>query len=127
MNNTKTIVYGYFPAVVYAALIVTLSSIPRLTAPDIGFRPSDKLLHFMEYFIFGILWMRVFKLSVKSGRIPIYLILIIYSVIFAGLDEFHQKFVPMRKMDFWDFVADITGILAAAGIFYLWKKWKTRH
>jgi VanZ family protein len=105
-------------AIGYAALIVILSSMPKLTPPDVGFGQIDKLLHMAEYFVFGILWMKAFSLFGFLRRNRIVLILVLYGIVFAVLDEFHQNFVPSRNMDSWDLIADIGGLILSVIVYY---------
>jgi len=47
-------------------------------------------------------------------------------VLYAGTDEFHQRFVPSRQASGWDVLLDSTG--AAMGLLGLWalgcwRKW----
>lgn len=118
--------FRYVPAVVYSALIVALSNIPKLSPPEIGFYPGDKILHFVEYFVFALLWYRAFSYSLFKLRIPVFTVLIVYGGVFAALDEYHQNFIPMREMDIWDFTADLGGLLIAALVFHFWGKFKNK-
>ncbi|PJA29765.1 MAG: hypothetical protein CO189_01365 [candidate division Zixibacteria bacterium CG_4_9_14_3_um_filter_46_8] len=122
LKQDKKALLWYAPALLYAILVVCLSSIPQLTAPNIGFEPGDKVLHFIEYFIFAILWYKALTIALGGRKIPIYKVLLIYGVVFAALDETHQYFVPNRDMDFWDFLADFAGLLSWIGILAIWRK-----
>jgi VanZ family protein len=97
--------------------IIIVSSIPNIPTLKIHTSRSeirlDYLLHFCEY---GVLTFmahlsfagKEFKLSYKK------LMLIITSLIlFAILDELHQKLIPGRSYSIKDIVSNVTGILAA--------------
>ena len=46
------------PLILYAALILAVSSFSRLPTPDLGITYLDKLAHFAEYFLFMVLMYR---------------------------------------------------------------------
>lgn len=93
----------------YCGLIFILSSIPGIDLPEsiIGF---DKLLHLIAYAVLGFLTYQVF-INYKRGR-RTYIVLIvslIFSILYALSDEFHQSFVPGRNPDVFDALADGIG------------------
>lgn len=122
---------GFFkfqlPALIWAVLIFTLSSIPNLSPPDIGLKSSDLVAHFIEYSIFGYLLTRALYLqSNNSVRKYAILLGIILGFIYAVFDEFHQSFVPGRVASLSDLTADGLGVLMAQAFFlkqYRYKKW----
>ena len=99
------------PAIVYALAIFIGSSVPGSEIPPLGFSLSDKLIHFIEFGILGILLYRAFSRMSRP-----YLLTVITGALYAASDEFHQLFVPGRQCDFWDFAADVCGILLVGGI-----------
>ncbi|MBD3168088.1 MAG: teicoplanin resistance protein VanZ [candidate division Zixibacteria bacterium] len=119
-------IYIYLPAIAYSTLIIYVSSLPQIKTPPVGFDPGDKVLHMIAYFIFGILWYRAFSAAEVDRRYPIINVLVLYGFSFAALDELHQYFVPNREMDFWDFAADVTGIILAIVAFKLWADFRSK-
>lgn len=115
MNNRAKIILSYhLPAMLYAGLIVVLSSVPHLRSPILGIFSSDKLIHFAEYAIFAFLFYRSFAYSFsKSSRFNsgsmAALLTFALLLIFAIGDELHQMFVPGRSADIFDVIADILG------------------
>jgi VanZ family protein len=103
------------PAILYAGLIFFLSTRPNLPhLPGIG---SDKLAHFSEYAVFGILVVRAFyayrvppKRAVTVG--------ILICAVYGATDEVHQLFTPGRSSEVWDFVADALGSTAGGLLWY---------
>jgi VanZ family protein len=83
----------------------------------------DKLAHALE---FGLLSYLLFYSIIT----PFYylserkVVLLVYSVgfLFAILDEYHQSFVIGRYADYWDIVADSSGIILVQ-----WIILKRRH
>jgi len=94
------------PAVLWAALIFYLSSIPSLKSSfgiwDLYLR---KTAHFTEYFILVLLVMPNFTRDKLSGRLQAVSIALLYAV----SDEFHQSFVPGRTMSIYDMSIDWIG------------------
>ena len=81
-----------------------------MQTPDLGFSLEDKLAHFVEYFILGILIFR----SLSTGSLPIrrlLLLTLLYGTVFAAIDEAHQLFIPGRFATWTDFLADSLGII----------------
>lgn len=82
-----------------------------------------KLAHFSEYFILGVLaYLNVIEYSNKKE----YLYAILFSVLYAISDEFHQLFVESRNGSIKDVLIDslgvIIGVLICHMIFKRWKK-----
>ena len=105
------------PLCLYAGVIFYMSSLshplPRISIPHF-----DKVLHIIEYSIFGVLTARALKNSsrvVLSKNFIVFAILI--TVAYGASDEFHQIFVPSRTCDVFDLTADLIGGTIGA-IFY---------
>lgn len=112
----------FIPALLWAAIIFTVSSIPNLKTPDLDFKAGDKIAHFIEFFILGVfLAYALNRMNVK--RIRAFWISACLAGLYGIFDEIHQLLVPGRLMDGWDMLADIMGAFAASGIFIL-KFWR---
>jgi VanZ family protein len=109
------------PMLLYMLLIFCISSSSKISAPDFGFQPQDKLYHFLFYTIFGYLIGRAFYYQKKSPFLHInYFVLgIIFGAVYALSDEFHQNFVIGRVMSIGDFIADTLGVIAGIFIYKL--------
>jgi len=107
---------AWAPVAFYAGLIFYLSSRP---VPEIvpAFRFSDKILHLLEYGVFGFLTAHALRTSPKKAASPkMEFILGVAIVAIYGLsDEFHQSFLPFRDASLYDVIADIIG--GTLGIF----------
>lgn len=115
----------YVPLILWAATILTLTSIPTLKAPDLGFGAQDKLGHLGVYYIFGLLLFRaVGKGLILPCRSVIFSIL--FALFFAALDELHQLFIPGRSSDVFDFFADSIGIFLAQLSFLIFSKFANK-
>jgi VanZ family protein len=83
----------------------------------------DYVLHFVGYFVMGILAVRAFAggLAEPPRRLWVWCGLAV-SLVYALTDEWHQSFVPGRDASGTDFIADAAGVLAAwLGLCLLWR------
>lgn len=104
-----------------AKFIETVSS--RLSDEDIPTlaeyfeHPVRKLAHFMEYGILGGLFCASFLPLIEDMRRSgykarrLYIVNTILVFLLAGLDEFHQFFVPGRYASFLDVLLDTSGCI----------------
>ena len=108
----------WLPPILWAALILILTSIPGSHLPGPPFRNFDKVVHLTIYGVLG--WLSAREWS-NGSRFPA-AALVVVAVIscFGALDEWHQQFIPRRSMELLDWAADSTGatigvILGTAG------------
>ena len=129
----------WLPAAVWAGAILAVSSIPGGRMGGGLFPGCDKLAHLIEYSILGSLlglWVVARRVGVRAAgaagtaraagivgsaqrrwpRRRLAAWLLAAAVVFAGLDEAHQRLIPGREMDFWDFTADTAGAVAGVVI-----------
>ncbi len=78
----------------------------------------DKIVHFVEYGILCGLLTRAFYNS-GSDRLLIRSLLLSLgiSLFIAGVDEMYQLYIPGRSASFYDFAADVIGIVCALVVF----------
>jgi len=107
---------SYLPAIVWAVLILTVSSIPDLSTPGLGFTVTDKIAHFAEYFILSLLTARAVS-TFNKDPLRIFWISSALTSGYGILDELHQLLIPGRTTEGLDMVADILGSILAAGLF----------
>jgi hypothetical protein len=102
----------WLPTILWAIVILGVSSLPDLDIAAEKFRGCDKVLHFIEYSILGMAlryWSRRRRIGFPFGGMG-----------FAALDELHQRLIPGREASLWDFMADVGGVLL--GFFLIgWK------
>ena len=99
---------AWVTAIVWAAFIEVLTSLPASAFPEIKTTwRIDWLVHFGMYGLFGLLLARV---GVVSGwsRSRFVLLALLISV-FGALDELHQLFIPSRDAEVMDWVMDTMG------------------
>jgi len=101
-------------AFVYALAVIAVSSLPTSRLPDLGGHEIDKLLHFVQYAVLGYLVSRGWGPGRPAGnrRIGSWLPAVILLA-FAALDESHQRWIPGRSVEFWDWVADSAGVMVS--------------
>ena len=99
----------WLPPVLWAAVILVLTSLPA--PPDAPARVPhlDKLVHFLLYAAQGWLVTRALR-----TRRPLSLLVALLGIaVFAAFDEWHQRFF-LREPDMVDWIADMIG--ASVGI-----------
>ncbi|MEW5994211.1 MAG: VanZ family protein [Candidatus Zixiibacteriota bacterium] len=100
----------HLPAILYAAAILVVSSLPPFHAPSLGVSWSDKLLHFAEYAFFAVLTFRSFThISQRMSLNRAFLLSALFLSVFAILDELHQHYIPGRDPDLADLAGDLLG------------------
>ena len=88
------------------------SSIGTIEIPDIGVTWLDKILHFIVFGILGLLTARGFRHSTSTRlRSQFMSLSIIICILYGASDEIHQLWIPGRFASFWDWIADILGII----------------
>ncbi len=99
---------SYIPAIVWAILIMAVSSIPNLSTPNFRFSFADKIAHFVEYFILGLLTTNAARGFVEKTRTA-FLISAILASAYGVLDELHQMLIPGRSVEVLDMASNVTG------------------
>ncbi|MBA7671710.1 MAG: teicoplanin resistance protein VanZ [Calditrichaeota bacterium] len=110
-------------AILYAMLIIGLSSIPGRSFPDIKYLSQDKLIHIGEYLIFGILVGQAIAFRV-TARSRIFLFTLLLAGAFGALDEVYQTLIPGRDNSYADWIADLLGVIAGSSLFLMWRYYR---
>lgn len=113
----------YGPAIVWAAVLFALSSIPDLSFPIQVSEWEDKYEHVAAYLPLGWLLMRAVSWSGIANR-KTFCLAILIGTLFGISDEIHQYFVPGRMADWKDVVADFVGVSLGSWFF---GRWRARH
>ena len=101
--------------IIIATGIFLVSTIESSNIPSSGFDFSY-IYHFGIFFLFGLFLLITIKGEKETEKHHIFLVLLI-SIAYAALDEFHQSFVPGRTSSLIDFAIDTLGIIFSV-IFY---------
>ncbi len=107
----------HLPAIAYAGLIIGLSSLTNVTLPKTQIVELDKVIHFLEYAVFGVLvWRSLCHLHPKVTATDAAFAGVAFITLFAFADEIYQSFVPGRQSDIADFFTDVIGAAVAVTI-----------
>lgn len=109
--------FAKYLLIIWVLMIIIVSSIPSIPTLKVHTARSvirlDYLIHFLEYGLLTLMALihfvsNEFRLNYKK------IILITISIVlFAVIDELHQKLIPGRSFNVKDIISDIAGILAA--------------
>lgn len=100
------------PLFIYSMLIIYLSNQPNIQLPDLGFNLQDKFLHLVAYFVYGsTIIIALLGNFPEMAKKKLIIFVITIGCIFAASDEIHQFYIPGRVASFWDWVADVLGVL----------------
>ena len=100
----------HLPVILYALLIVSISSISNLKTPQIRFLAFDKIAHFFEYGIFALLAVRSFQnITDKITKNGAFLMTSLFIFIFATFDEYFVQRLSHRNSSVYDLIADAIG------------------
>jgi VanZ family protein len=81
-----------------------------------------KLAHITEFGVFSIAVFHGVRGERFGWRVQWALITLIIAMSYAGLDEWHQSFVPVREARFRDVLIDSTGALLAQVLVWIYAK-----
>lgn len=102
----------WLPLIVWIVMIFTLSSIPGLSSDDVKLPTGfDKLVHFIEYAVFALLYYRGLSYGGVRIRWSIVIIVITSGIAVAALDEMYQSYIPRRDSSLYDLVMDSAGVV----------------
>ena len=117
----------WLPVIAYAILIFWISSLERPFGIKYEIGYLDKLVHFLEYSVFGFLLVRaIYGSDIKTSRKIAILIAFLIGSLYGITDELHQSVVPGRFATISDFIFDSLGSFfgAATGTRYLFPRKK---
>jgi len=113
MAKRKAILRYWILFYFWMAVIFAGSSVPAENMPDIRYSFLSLAVHFLEYFILGLLCIKVLNESYLAPNIEsAFAMALIFCFVFALSDELHQYFVPGRMVETKDLILDGTGVLA---------------
>lgn len=83
-----------------------------------------KLAHVTEFGVFSVTIFHGVRAGRTGWRFSWALITLVVAVAYAGLDEWHQSFVPLREARVRDVAIDAFGALLAQSFVWAYAKWK---
>ena len=104
--------------IAYLLLLYVSFTLPSEQLPEAVTYANDKVLHFLDFFLLGLLAFRTFTLpsrplfQVQAGGKAA-----VFSLLYGTFLEVLQQRVPGRDASVWDWTADLVGVLVASGIF----------
>lgn len=120
MQNLQKFLFRWGPALVWAGVIFTFSSLPIPSASEIYWKDFivKKSAHIVEYAVLSALVYRALKdAGFNKKRAGLYAVG--FSVFYAFTDEFHQSFTPGRKPSMGDVLFDTIG--ASTALLTIWR------
>ena len=100
---------AWWPPAAWAACILVATWIPGAKLPHIDVpEGTDKVVHFVFFVVLAYLVERALRAS-GSVRVVPYVLFALAA--FGAFDEFVQQFIPGRSMEFFDWVADVSGAI----------------
>ena len=114
--NTMNYLKKYPLSILIIGIILFLSFFNPPETPLNQVTNIDKVLHFLMYFGFCcVLWFEYFKSHERPNAARLIPWAIIAPILFSGLIEIGQQtLTPTRAADWWDFLFNALGCLAAA-------------
>src|ERR1035437_3182328 len=109
--------FARYLLIAWVLTIIILSSLPNIPTLKIHTARAeirlDYMMHFCEY---GVLTFmahlsftgKEFKINYKK-----FILIMVSLILFAILDELHQKLIPGRTYSIRDVASDVTGVVAA--------------
>jgi VanZ family protein len=116
----KERILPWIPAVVMMVVIFAFSSTPSSALPNLGFWDAlfKKSGHFLGYALLALAFWFGFRFEGRR-----WWLVILLSLVYATLDEFHQSFVPGRHPSLVDiFLFDLGGACLSVLLVSLRKK-----
>ncbi|MEK7315921.1 MAG: VanZ family protein [Candidatus Eisenbacteria bacterium] len=109
----STFLRYWLPAVVYVALIFSVSSIHGADLPG-GFPNLDKIAHLLEYSLLGLLLGRAIRYTLAGrGQAAAVVSTILLGAAIGVADELYQRHVQGRSSDIRDWMVDVAAVAAA--------------
>ncbi len=111
-------------------LIVTFIAVTIFSFSSLSVQPSTEesllvlpiIYHFTIFFFLAFF---LFIASVKGKYKRVFILVIIMSLLYAGLDELHQSFIPFRDASLFDVYTDAAGIAIAFLLYYISIRYRT--
>ena len=121
MKQARSAFSRFAPVVLLSIAIFVASSREQAPMPDLGFTWQDKLFHFLAFTVYGL---AVIRAVVASATLTwrVVVIVMLLGAVFAASDEVHQMYVPGRSAEVADWLADMSGMLAALGVYWMHTK-----
>ena len=123
LRRAGRLLWIWGPPALYVGLIYALSAMSRPFEAIARCLPSDKMAHFVEYIILGLLLSRALHFASPASQA---VGTIGFGAVYGLTDEWHQSFVPGRSCDIMDWVADVLGVTVGllVWVWYARRQWR---
>lgn len=113
----------HLPFILYSIILTVLLILPSQKLPEV-FEVSDKIKHFFAFLVFTFLFSASlhFKNNFTYKLRNIFFTTGISSIIYGGITEIIQTYVPGRSGDLYDLTLNILGSLTGMYLFFLFLK-----
>ncbi|MCX8065761.1 MAG: VanZ family protein [Candidatus Hydrogenedentes bacterium] len=102
---------------IYMGIILWLSLQPIPENAKELFPFQDKVVHFILYFFLAvIMYLGLKKSTVKYSYLKLWIIPVIFSIVYGGLIEICQIFVPTRSFDYNDIIVNTFGGISGSSL-----------
>jgi VanZ family protein len=119
-DRRLALVTDVFPAAAYVGVIFYTGLIRLAKLPEVGFIPTDKLLHALAFGCLALLLARAARALLPRRHPRTRLVFAVLGAsLFGALLEVCQSFVPYRSAEFLDWLADTLGAACAVGLLAL--------
>lgn len=117
MNERSRFLYYWCPFLLYAALILCVSSLSLPPGP----KPvPDKAIHLVEYAVFALLlWRALAQDDFHRFTWKRAMGVAVTGALYGALDETYQSIIPGRYSSIRDWYADVAGILTMITISFV--------
>ena len=114
-----------FPYIVmtagYCAIIFYVSSLTDVSVPGFEFPGADKAAHALIYAgLAATVWYGLQRSNVTVSRGLSLGVPLVFALVYALSDEYHQLYVPGREFDWLDWLADGVGAATAVLALSYW-------
>lgn len=114
-KGVRNLIFYYLPPVIWMGVIFAFSAQPVIKTTDFFLADflMKKTAHFVEYAVLSVL---VYRALIRSGvgSRKATIISIIFSILYAISDEWHQSFTPGREPHIRDVIIDSVGAFFGA-------------
>lgn len=106
--------------IVFSLLATLAFLIPLKGVPTLNFKiPLDKLFHGIIYLFLSFLWISYFNKVNNYKKIGTPILIVILLCFFYGIiiEVIQELFIPLRKADIFDVLANMVGTIIGAFLF----------
>lgn len=108
-------VKAWLPTLVWLVVIFLFSNHPTISTSVVNWQDFiiKKAAHFIEYFILSFLVFRSLNRTTRLAKSKIVIVSLLFSILYALTDEYHQSFIPGRDPHIRDVFIDTFGAATA--------------